>query len=235
VRESQAPVRRSLESGYESIHPLKHIPVTSRERDHQRIERDLQRQQVTIKSGSQQKKDTVRTPEHKQILAQPETKTVIRRVSPKAPVREPVLPSEPVTPAPEQGERTIIRIRKKETRTDDVGAYEEPGEQPGPAHQEELEPAAETEEFIPVPLPEEIKFGIKGRSQPARDDIFLGRSVSQKEPLRVKDAALLHTDIKTKKSRPGQVDAETGISPAPAKKKTGKSSTQDDKISWVND
>ena len=95
------------------------------------------------------------------------------------------------------------------------------------------------EDFIPVHLPEETPLGIKDRLKPARDDIFLGKSVSQKEPLRVKDAALLHTEIKTKKgslTHEGyQQDGENVSSPVPAKKKTGKSSAQDDKISWIND
>jgi cell division GTPase FtsZ len=238
-RESQPPVKRSLESGYEGILPLKHTLVKSRDPAHQRIERELQRQQVTIKSESPKTRETVRKPEQMQIPAQPETKTVIRRVSSKAPVRGPLPPAEPMAPSPAQGERTIIRIRKKVTRTEDEGVYEEPDDRSGPTHQEELGLAAETEEFIPAPLPEKTKFGLKDRLQPARDDIFLGKSVSQKEPLRVKDAALLHTDIKTKKGRPGQEGdepaAEPGSSPAPAKKKTGKSSAQDDKISWVND
>ncbi|MFA6364516.1 hypothetical protein [Methanoregula sp.] len=238
-RESQPLVKKPLESGYESIYPLKHTPVKSRDPAHQRIERELQRQQVPQKSEILQDRETVRTRVQTQIPAQPETKTVIRRVTPKAPVRGQVPPAEPVAASPAQ-ERTLIRIRKKETRTEDEGAYEEPNDQSGPAHQEELELASETEDFMPVPLPEKTKFGIKDRLQPARDDIFLGRSVSQKETLRVKDAALLHTDIKTKKGRLVQDGeesaAEPGSSPSPEKKKKiGKSSAQDDKISWVND
>jgi hypothetical protein len=224
-------VKRAIPSGYEGISPLKHTPVTSRDRDHQRIERDLQRQQVMIKSRSQQDREIVRTPAQKQTPAQPETKTVIHRGVPKAPMP----PSEQVTSPPAQNERTIIRVRKKETRQEDQGAYEESGVQSGPAHQEELELAVETEDFSQVPLPEEMQFGIKTRSQQARDDIFLGKSVSHKEPSRVKDAALLHTDINTKKGRSGQERDDPVSSPASGKKKTGKSSAQDDKISWVND
>jgi len=231
TRTSQPPVKRAIPSGYEGISPLRHPPSTSRERDHQRIERDLQRQQVMIKSRSQTDREIVRNPAQKQTPAQPETKTVIRRGVPKAP-RPPV---EPVTPTPAQSERTIIRVRKKEIRQEDEGTYEDPGVQSGPAHQEELELAIETDDFSQVPLPEEMQFGIKTRSQPARDDIFLGKTVSQKESLRVKDAALLHTDINIKKGRSGQEREDSVNSPSPAKKKTGKSSAQDDKISWVND
>jgi hypothetical protein len=155
-------------------------------------------------------------------------------------VHKTVFPDDPpATPAPAQAERTIIRRRKKEADDDDGYAHEEPDDQSGPAHQEELELAAETEDFIPAHLPEETPLGIKDRLKPARDDIFLGKSVSQKESLRVKDAALLHTEIKTKNgslTHEGyQQDGENVSRSVPAKKKIGKSSAQDDKISWIND
>jgi cell division GTPase FtsZ len=239
-RDAQPPVKRSLESGYEGILPLKHTPAKSRDPAHQRIERELQRQQVMVKSDSMQDRETGRPRVQTQSPVQTETKTIIRRVTQKAPVHETVRPDEPsATPAPAQVERTIIRRRRKETENDEVRAYEEPDDQSGPAHQEELELAAETGDFIPAHLPEETPLEVKRRLKPARDDIFLGKSVSQKEPLRVKDAALLHTEIKTKKgglTHEGyQQDGENVSSPAPAKKKTGKSSAQDDKISWIND
>ena len=80
-----------------------------------------------------------------------------------------------------------------------------------------------------------MKIGIKDRLQPVRDEIFQGKSVSLKEPLRVKDGALLHTEIKTKKGRPGTEDGDPpesleAISPLP-RRKTGKSSVQEDEIS----
>jgi cell division GTPase FtsZ len=239
-RDARPPVKRSLESGYEGILPLKHTPAKSRDPAHQRIERELQRQQVMVKSESMQDRETGRPRVQTQNPVQMETKTIIRRVTQKAPVHETVLPdAPPATPAPTQVERTIIRRRRKETENDEVRAHEEPDDKSGPTHQEELELAAGTGDFIPVHLPEETPLGIKDRLKPARDDIFLGKSVAQKDPLRVKDAALLHTEIKTKKSSLTQEeyahDGETVSSPVPAKKKTGKSSAQDDKISWIND
>ena len=86
------------------------------------------------------------------------------------------------------------------------------------------------EKIQDIPAQEEIKISTKER--PGRDDIFFGKSVSLKEPLKIKDGALLHTEIKTKKVRPGE-DAEepTGrqenISVSP-KKKNGKIFVQND-------
>ena len=236
-KERQHPVKKPLESGYEAVHPIKHTPVTSRERDHQNIERVLKRQQVTIPSKGPTNREADRKPEHVQIPAEPETKTVIRRVTSKATVHRTVSPAEPMAPPPVQEERTIVRVRKKVTKTDDSDTYDEPEYRPGPAHQEELLPAAESEEFIPDPHVKKTSYSDKDRIQPARDDIFQGKSVSQKEPLRVKDAALLHTDIKTKKRKVGYEGDAPAKEPenGPAKKKTGKSSDQGGKISWIND
>ncbi|MGA2161851.1 MAG: hypothetical protein ABSG28_06625 [Methanoregula sp.] len=237
-QELHPPVRRSLESGYEGSLPVKRSPAKNRDLDYQGIERELQRKQGVIKSESRGDREIQATPGRTHIPPQPETKNIIRRVTAKVPVRGPVSPA--VQVAPVQGERTIIRIRKKETGKEGGWTHQETGDQSGPAHQEELELAADMDDFSVATLPEETKVGIKDRSQPARDDIFLGRSVSQKEPLRVKDDALLHTDIKTKKgSRPRSEDDATaagpGTSSSPAKKRTGKSSAQDDEISWVSD
>ena len=227
------PLKRSLESGYERSPPLQHIPAKSRDTDYQKIERELQRQRMMIKSGSIEGRETPVIPVRAQIPAKPETKTIIRRVTAKTLVRGPVSPEEPAAPA--AGERTIIRIRKKEREKEDEGTYKEPGRQAGPVHQEELDLAVEMDDFSDAAPPEETKIGGIDRLQPARDDIFLGKSVSPKKSLQVNDAALLHTEIKTKKGRPGTREEwpaeDHGNRPAPAKKKTGKSTTQDDEIS----
>ncbi|MGP8255288.1 MAG: cell division protein [Methanoregula sp.] len=229
------PVRRSLESGYEGSLPLKHTMAKSRDVDHQKIDRALQRQRMIPTSENPDTRETPVIPVRTPIPAQPETKTIIRRVTAKAPVRGPVSPGEPAVTEKPSGERTIIRIRKKERGKEDVWTSHERSEQTGPVHQEELDLAVEMDDFsVAAPL-EETKIGVKDRLQPARDDIFLGKSVSLKKPFQVKDEALLHTDIKTKKGRPGSQDEgaaeERQDFLSPAKKKTGKSAARDDEIS----
>ena len=230
----QHPVKRSLESGYEGNLPLKPTPAMNRNPDHQMIKRSLQEKQKIIKSGIPDGRDHQVTPVEA-WSSPPETKTIIRRVTVKTPVPGAAAPGEPVAKAPAKTERTIIRQKKKETGTDEGVAYEEPGSRKNTVRQEELELAIEMEDFSsPVP-PEEMLIGIKDRLQPARDEIFQGKSVSLKEPLRVKDGALLHTEIKTKKGRTvtedeGSTGEPGSIFPSP-RKKTGKSSVQDDEIS----
>jgi len=238
-RETSPLARRPLESGYEAIPPMKRIPATTRERDHQNIERVLKRQQVMIKTKSPEERETVKRPEPAQKPEPHETKPVSRRVVSKATVQRTVPPAEPETPTQVPEERTVIRVRKKVIKKEEYEPDDDPEYRPSPARQEELEPAAEPEEFIPPPLPKRPKAGDKDRLQPVRDDIFQGKSISQKEPLRVNDSALLHTDIKTKKGRSEQDTeeslTETENNTASKKKKAGKSSAQDDKISWIND
>jgi hypothetical protein len=140
-------------------------------------------------------------------------------------------PSEPAGVTSAKSERVVIRQRKKEPETRGESEYKEPGTYKGPYRQEEFESAIEMEKISAVLPPEEIKIGTKER--PARDDIFFGKSVSLKEPLRVKDGALLHTEIKTKKVRPGSEtekpteEGQETTSQSP-KKKSGKLSLHSD-------
>ena len=229
-QEIRPPPRRTLESGYEGSLPLKPTPVKSRTPVHQIPEQETQ---MIVKPGLHESRDT---PVQAWSSPPPETKTIIRRVTAKAPIREAAPLVETAAKAPAKTERTIIRQRKKETGNEDGLAHEEPSDRKGTVRQEELELAIEMEEFSAPAHQEEMKIGIKDRLQPVRDDIFLGKSVSLKEPLRVKDDALLHTEIKTKKGRPGTEDEESArvpesAFPSPGKKTGGKSSVQDDKIS----
>jgi hypothetical protein len=207
----------------------------SRDSDHQKIDRELQRQRMIPKSESPDTRETPVIPVRTPIPAQPETKTIIRRVTAKAPVRWPVSPGEPTVTEHTSSERTIVRIRKKERGKEDIWTSQERGERTGPVHQEELDLAVEMDDFSVAAPSEETKIGIKDRLQPARDDIFLGKPVSLKKPFPVKDEALLHTEIKTKKSRPGAHEEEPPEErqnfPSPAKKKTGRSAARDDESS----
>ena len=231
VQDVQPLVRKPLESGYEGNFPLRHTPVKTRALDSQSIERGQQEErQKIIKPGVSRDIDTHASPSQARISRQQETKTIIGRVSTQTPVHGKSGLSEPVVTMPAKTDRTIIRQRKKETITRTESVYDDPGTHKGPFRQEEFESAIEMEKIQDIPAQEEIKISTKER--PVRDDIFFGKSVSLKEPLKIKDGALLHTEIKTKKVRPGE-DAEepTGrqenISVSP-KKKSGKIFVQND-------
>ncbi|MFZ0005660.1 MAG: tubulin/FtsZ family protein [Methanoregula sp.] len=230
AQDVQPSVRKPLASGYEGNLPLKPTPVKTKTLDKQSIDWDQQGRQNINKPGVSQERVTHTSPFKVRISGQQENKTIIGRVSSRKPVYGRATIPEPVAATPEKTERTIIRQRKKEPERETELADEEPSVHKDQYLQEEFELTGEREKIRDVPPPEEIKFSTKVR--PARDDIFFGKSVSLKEPLKVKDGALLHTEIKTKKVRPGMdAEEESGrkerVSQSP-KKKSGKISLEDD-------
>ena len=71
---------------------LKHTMAKSRDADHQKIDRALQRQRMIPKSENPDTRETPVIPVRTPIPAKPETKTIIRRVTAKAPVAGRYLP-----------------------------------------------------------------------------------------------------------------------------------------------
>jgi hypothetical protein len=190
-------LRKTLESRYEGSLPLNPVPVKSRVPPHQ-----VPEQETREETGSRLRESSGNSSAYAPPALTPETKIIIRRVTTKAPVRETAHQGEAGTQVPAKTERTIIRQRKKEPGNVEGLAQRDPVGNKGNLQQEELDLAIEMEDFsAPVP-PDERKIGIKDRLRPADDDVFLGKKVSLKEPLRVKDGALLHTEIKTKKYNP---------------------------------
>ena len=87
---------------------------------------------------------------------------------------------------------------------------------------------------------EEVKVSSKNSAYKSKDEIFKGKSVQRTAAPRVRDSALVHTDLKSKKnleesknveSEPGSSDQITESSKAP--KKREKNTTKKDDISWI--
>jgi len=223
----ETTIRKPLESGYEGNLPLK--PASA------------QRKPLINQSpapGRQEKihpADTAKEtpPVQARSPRQPETRTIIRKVTAKTPVQVPTPPRE--TPVPASPRKMIIHQRKKVPEGDQERP-EYPAADSGnsPLRQEALESAVEWEAGpAAVPL-EETKIGIKDRVQPTHDDIFFGKTIPLKEPLRVKDEALLHTEIKTKKIRfttdtEDRTGAPESTSTPTGKRKLRSSDTDDDR------
>ena len=89
--------------------------------------------------------------------------------------------------------------------------------------------------------PEELKVSIKKNSAyKSKDEIFEGKGIQRTTAPQVRDSALIHTDLKLKKtlgesknveSEPGRSDHVTESSKAP--KKREKNSKKKDDISWI--
>lgn len=165
----------------------------------------------------------------------PKKKIVIRKSTVKPVVREPAAPPDPVVV---QEKRTVIRIRKKEPKTEEYVDRSEPAEPTESLHQEELEPVTEPNTFTDVPIDEEVSTSLKDRMKPSRDDMFLGKAITKKEILKTKDASLLHTDIGTKKTKtpsPEETSVDNPRTADPKEKKPRKPSSQGNDITWVSD
>ncbi|HVP97395.1 hypothetical protein [Methanoregula sp.] len=224
-QQTRAPVRRAIESGYEGNIPLKPAPAQRTPMTKQVPDPDRHKNVHPVHTGNEISSAQGRTTQT------PETRTIIRRVTAKSPVQSPVPARE--TPVPASPHKTIIRQKKKAPEGDlERPEYPETGEKNSPLRQEELESAVEWEAGSATVSLEESKIGMKGRVQPTRDDIFLGKTIPLKEPLRVKDEALIHTEIKTKKIRFAPDAGEAAGTPESSSMASGKkkfrSSTPDD-------
>jgi len=87
---------------------------------------------------------------------------------------------------------------------------------------------------------EESKVSIKNSAYKSKDEVFEGKGVRRPAAPQVRDSALLHTDLKSKKnigeskgdeSDPGSSDQVTESSKVP--KKREKTTTKKDDISWI--
>jgi hypothetical protein len=87
--------------------------------------------------------------------------------------------------------------------------------------------------------PEDLKVSIKNSAYKSKDEIFEGKQVQRPAP-QVRDSALVHTDLKSKKN-PGEakeVESEPGsrdhiVESSKTPKKREKNTTKKDDISWI--
>ncbi len=215
--------------------------VYSKEIARQRIEQELQRQRMSAISGSRTKTDDAAV---KPRTASPEIIRPKREITHAAgpaprPVSTPPQPEQDSQQVP--GKKTVI-IRK---RTPVPDAPETPP--PPPAPRDETPPPAEETgtgdpfsfQYVQVPQPEEGTVEVKDPSFRARDDIFSGKNIQGASVPKVRDASLIHTDLKQKKpaDRTGSNDprndpTDHGERESPARHQDKKTKKQDD-ISWI--
>jgi len=168
----------------------------------------------------------------------------VRRITTKKPVQQEYVPFEKMEEPDPMPERKIIRIRKKEVREEESLSERTVPDVTLPHLQDnihELVKSDTSDESLQAPLAEQAKIGLKGRSQPTKDDIFFGKSIPHKEPSRVRDEALLHAKLKARKGTPERKENRETAEESDAigqpgqtkKKKVGK--TGADEFSWIND
>jgi cell division GTPase FtsZ len=221
----------------------RHGPHSSEERlgtketERQRIERELQRQRIMAISG--------RTPKTEPgVSAHPVHSAEIiilkREISENTPfkeAREPPTPAEVVHQVPEK--RTVILQKKKVHPVMQEANIPKDKNEKDYIDDDDLS-IIKRPEYFRQPDSEELKIGIKNSAYKSKDAIFEGKGIHKMAAPQVRDSALMHTDLKSKKtsgeskvveSEPGSADRgkESSDSPNKRERKTPKK----DDISWI--
>ena len=218
----------------------KHGPHSSEERlrtketERQRIERELQRQRIMAISGRTPKTGPGMSVHSAEIIR------LKREISEKTPfkeAREPPTPAEVVHQVPEK--RTVILQKKKVHPVMQEANIPEDKNEKDYIDDDDLS-IIKRPEYFRQPDSEELKVGIKNSAFKSKDAIFEGKGIHKMAAPQVRDSALMHTDLKSKKtlgeskvveSEPGSADRgkESSDSPNKREKKTPKK----DDISWI--
>ena len=222
----------------------KHGPRSSEERlrtketDRQRIERELQRQRILAISGRTPKTGpevSAHTAHSAEIIR---LKREISENTPFKEAREPPTPAEVVHQVPEK--RTVILQKRKVP----PGIQEAniPGNKNKKAYidDDDLSIITRPDVYSRQPESEDLRLGIKSSAYKSKDAIFEGKSVHKMAAPPVRDSALMHTDLKSKKtageskvveSDPKSADRDPGSSDSPGKRE--KKTPKKDDISWI--
>jgi hypothetical protein len=197
--------------------------LKNRELDRQRIEKELQRQRMIAIGGRRQRQEPAGAPSvpPSQDVKAPEQvgKDHLPPAKPDTTApRMAEVSAGPTPPSPSE-EKTIIRIKKRQPQKEE-GA-EQTGERVSdPSSGNGLDLVNHPTDYLVEAIPEERKIGLKDLVRQARDDILKGKLVLKKEMSHVKDDALLHTDLKTRKSPAGDGTGTGQLLPTPKRTDT---------------
>jgi hypothetical protein len=214
----------------------KHLPHSKDERlrtkeiERQIIEKELQRQRTMAISGR-----TIKTGSEASIHTKPSPEIV--RL--KHEVTDKILKKENVPPEPDE---VVQQIRKKRTvvmqKKKVHPVTHEANEEVSVGDDDQ----SVTKRHVIYSIqadPEDSKVSIKNSANKSKDEIFEGKHV-QRPARQVRDSALVHTDLKSKKKpgEPKEVESEPGNhdhieESSKAPKKREKNITKKDDISWI--
>ena len=219
----------------------KHLPHTSDERlrtkemERQIIEKELQRQRMMAISGRTPKSGSEISP-----TPSPEIVRLKREVTSKASLKKEHAPSdtEEVVQRVHRKRTVIIQKKKVHPGTHDTTVPEK----------ETMETYYEGDDLSVIKrhispgqtASEERKVSVKNSAYKSKDEIFEGKGIQKTTGPQAKDSALMHTDLKPKKTQgesrtgesgQGSSDQVTELSGKP--KKGEKNTTKKDDISWI--
>jgi len=222
----------------------KHLPhanddrLRTKETERQIIERELQRQRMmaisgrTPKTGSKTSTHPSPTPEIVRFKREVADKTSLNKEY------EPSVPDE-VTLKVHQKRTVVIQKKRVHPVTVDTSIPEDENGEVS-IEDDDLSVIKRNEVYSRQMDSENSKVSLKNSAYKSKDEIFEGKGVQRPVTPQVRDSALIHTDLKSKKT-PGEskdVESEPGGSnhvteeSSKATKKREKNTTKKDDISW---
>jgi len=222
----------------------KHLPHSSDERlrgkemERQIIEKELQRQRMMAISG--------RTPKTGSYASthptpSPEIIRLKREVTDKTSLKKEHEPSDPDEVVHQVHKKRTVIIQKKKVHpvTQDTPPPED--ENGGTSvEDDDLSIIRRPDVYSGQTDSEKLKVSIKNSAYKSKDEIFEGKGIQRTTAPQVRDSALIHTDLKSKKilgesknveSEQGSSDHVTESSTVP--KKREKNTPKKDDISWI--
>jgi cell division GTPase FtsZ len=211
--------------------------LRTKETERQRIERELQRQRIIAISGRTPKSGpgvSVHPAHSAEIIR---LKREISESAPFKEAREPPTPAEVVHQVTEK--RTVILQKRKVHPVMQEKNISEDKNEKDYVDDDDLS-IIKRPEYSRKPDSEELKVGIKNSPYKSKDAIFEGKGIHKMAAPQVRDSALMHTDLKSKKtlgeskvveSAPGDADRGTESADPPSKRE--KKTPKKDEISWI--
>ena len=171
--------------------------LRTKDTERQRIERELQRQRIMAISGRAPKTGQGASPHP---VHSAEIIRLKRDISENPPFKEAGEPASTVEVVPQiQEKRTVILQKKKMPQAVQEGKITGDKDEKSSVDDDDLSIIRRPDVYSRQYDPEEMKIGIKKPAIKSKDAIFEGKDIHKMAAPRVRDSALMHTELKSKK------------------------------------
>ena len=171
--------------------------LRTKDTERQRIERELQRQRIMAISGRAPKSGQGASPH---LVHSDEIIRLKRDISENPTFKETGEPAPTVEVVPQiQEKRTVILQKKKVSHVVQEGNITVHKDEKSFVDEDDLSIIRRPDVYSRQYDPEEMKIGIKKPAIKSKDAIFGGKDIHKMPPPRVRDSALMHTELKSKK------------------------------------
>jgi hypothetical protein len=171
--------------------------LRTKDTERQRIERELQRQRIMAISGRAPKTGQGASPHP---VHSDEIIRLKRDISENPPFKETAEPATTVEVVPQiQEKRTVILQKKKVSQGVQEGKITVDKDEKSSMDDDDLSIIRRPDVYSRQDYPEEMKIGIKKPAIKSKDAIFEGKDIHKMPLPRVRDSALMHTELKSKK------------------------------------